>query len=85
MLASNILDLMHLNPSEKYRQERSVGTYRAACGTLNAQRTNNSFFSLGKKRLCEPPGGTWQSFSLSEDSESLLHFLFLVVVLLYVE
>lgn len=42
---------MHLNPSEKYRQERSVDTYRAACGTLNAQRTNNSFFSLGKKRL----------------------------------
>lgn len=77
MLASNILDLTHLNSSKNYRQERSVDTYRASCGTLNAKWTNNSFFSLEKKRCVNHQVGPDSHFHqgrLSEDTETLLLF-----------
>lgn len=83
MLASNILDLTHLNSSKNYRQERSVDTYRASCGTLNAKWTNNSFFSLEKKRCVNHQVGPDSHFHqgrLSEDTETLLLFSSLVVV-----
>lgn len=52
MLTSGILDLKHSALQKKYKQKKSTDTYWASHGTLNAKRTNNSFFSLEKKKIC---------------------------------
>lgn len=59
-----------------------MDTYRASRGTLNAQRTNNSFFSLEKKRHVNHvgPDSHFHWGRLSKDTESLLLFSNLVVV-----
>lgn len=51
MLTSSILDLKHSALQKNIQAEKSTDTYWASHGTLNAKRTNNSFFSLEKKKI----------------------------------